>query len=114
MCSKYQRCCFQVLYHPISIISHVHRIYNVIDLFVPQYSVCVCSKYQRCCFQILCRLIKSCVVCFQGDGKAGNVNDADIGDLDDLLRREREMEKKRKESAPVDAEVRTFAVWYNH
>ena len=31
--------------------------------------------------------------------------DKDIGDLDDLLRREREMEKKRKESAPTDAEV---------
>ena len=31
--------------------------------------------------------------------------DEDIGDLDDLLRREREMEKKRKESAPTDTEV---------
>ena len=31
--------------------------------------------------------------------------DEDIGDLDDLLRRKREMEKKRKESAPTDEEV---------
>ena len=41
----------------------------------------------------------------QGDGEADQEKDDDIGDLDDLLRREREMEKKRKESAPVDAEV---------
>ena len=49
------------------------------------------------------------VLCpFQGDdgGKAtGKEEEEDIGDLDDLLRREREMEKKRKESAPIDAEV---------
>ena len=43
----------------------------------------------------------------QDDGvAAGEEKDEDIGDLDDLLRREREMEKKRKESAPTDAEVR--------
>ena len=42
----------------------------------------------------------------QDDGvAAGEEKDEDIGDLDDLLRREREMEKKRKESAPTDAEV---------
>ena len=43
----------------------------------------------------------------QDDGVAAGEEkeDEDIGDLDDLLRREREMEKKRKESAPTDAEV---------
>ena len=51
--------------------------------------------------------------CFQGDvdGAAGKEKEEDIGDLDDLLRREREMEKKRKESAPVDAEV-WYKLWY--
>lgn len=43
----------------------------------------------------------------QGDGVAAGKEkeDEDIGDLDDLLRREREMEKKSKESAPADTEV---------
>ena len=46
--------------------------------------------------------------CFQDDTNraAGDKKEEDeIGDLDDLLRREREMEKKGKESAPIDAEV---------
>ena len=49
--------------------------------------------------------------CFQGDGDGAageekeEENEEDIGDLDDLLRKAREMEKKRKESAPIDAEV---------
>ena len=44
----------------------------------------------------------------QGDGVAAGEEkeeEEDIGDLDDLLRREREMEKKRKESAPANTEV---------
>lgn len=42
-----------------------------------------------------------------GDGTAATAKDEeeDIGDLDDLLRKAREMEKKRKESEP-DTEVR--------
>ena len=50
------------------------------------------------------------LLCTQGetDGEKKEAED-DIGDLDDLLRREREMEKKRKESAPADSEVKQYS-----
>ena len=53
-------------------------------------------------------LLISVLLSMQDDGVAAGEEKEkdDIGDLDDLLRREREMEKKRKESAPTDAEVR--------
>ena len=44
--------------------------------------------------------------CFQGDADgAGKVEEEDVGDLDDILRREREIEKRSKESASADVEV---------
>ena len=54
-------------------------------------------------------LLISVLLSMQDDGVAAGEEKEkdDIGDLDDLLRREREMEKKRKESAPTDAEVCT-------
>ena len=53
-------------------------------------------------------LLISVLLSMQDDGvAAGEKEKDDIGDLDDLLRREREMEKKRKESAPTDTEVHT-------
>ena len=45
--------------------------------------------------------------CFQGDADgAGKVKEEDdVGDLDDILKREREIEKRSKESASADVEV---------
>ena len=44
--------------------------------------------------------------CFQGDADgAGKAEEEDVGDLDDILRREREIEKRSKESASADVEV---------